>query len=332
MEMPLLVVLAVVPPILFLLYILRYDRLEPEPLSLIARALFLGAIAVIPAGTIELLLQPLPLFKSGGLVGAGLTSFILIAPVEEAAKLAVVLAFFWKNQNFNEENDGIVYTGSVAVGFALAENVLYVIESGLAIGILRAITSIPLHTFTGVLMGYFVGMAKFAETPAASKRLILRGFLIAYVVHAAYDTVVLSGTAAALLMVPIVVVLFIAGFRFLKRGQALSAKRWEHGPSPASATPSPDAPSPDMPRETHPGPSVAPQEIGVYRIVISRTLFALTAVFWALMALGIVTSGPEDEIEMLDAIAGGIILTFVPVVAAITLELSHARLRKASAL
>ena len=168
MDLLLLVIIAVLPPIAFMLYIHRLDRIEPEPHGLIIKAMVLGAAAVIPAAIVELLLSMIPLFAMGGIIGAALKSFIVIAPVEEAVKLGVVLLFIWNNQNFNEENDGIVYTGAAAIGFALLENIMYVVQSGFGTGIMRAVTSIPLHTFTGVIMGYFVGIAKFAPVPGSA--------------------------------------------------------------------------------------------------------------------------------------------------------------------
>lgn len=327
MQIIFLVFLAVVPPVLFLFYILRHDRLEPEPFSLIFKALLLGGLSVIPAGLAEVFLERLPLFSAGGIVGAGLKSFLMISPIEEAVKLGVVLAFIWRNPNFNEENDGVVYTGAVAIGFALIENIFYVVESGLTIGIMRSVTSIPLHTFTGVIMGYFVGIARFAPDPGTRKRLILRGFVIAYLVHAAYDTVALSESAAALLLVPLVVALFVAGIRFLKRGQSLSARRWDPSPPP-----SPDIPAAAPEPTQEPIASAAPEpavraapRTGTYKIVISRLLFAGSAIFWALLIVGIVTAGPEEEAPATDLVAGGIILTIVPLAVGLALEISRRR-------
>lgn len=314
----LLVIIAILPPLAFMLYIYRLDRIEPEPYGLILKALALGAAAVIPAALIELSLGMIPVFALGGLAGAALKSFIVIAPVEEALKLAVVLLFIWKNRNFNEENDGIVYTGAAAIGFALLENILYVVQSGFGTGIMRAVTSIPLHTFTGVIMGYFVGIARFAPDAGTRTGAVWKGFITAYLIHAVYDTFVLSATAAALLIIPLVIALFVFGVIYLKKGAALSARRWSASPRAAGSAP-----------ETAPIPPAAPsarQGNGVYKVVVSRILFALCGGFWALLAIAMA----EKSGGTADIIAGGIIITIVPVVIAIILEISHRRHNRAA--
>jgi RsiW-degrading membrane proteinase PrsW (M82 family) len=310
-----LVILAVIPPMAFLLYINHLDRIEPEPHGLILKALILGAAAVIPAGITEALLDKAPLFAAEGLAGAALKSFIVIAPVEEAVKLAVVLLFIWNNANFNEENDGIVYVGAASIGFSLLENVLYVMDSGLGAGIMRAVTAIPLHTFTGVIMGYFVGAARFAPSPAQRKKKICAGFLAACLVHGAYDTLVLSGTGAAFLVIPLIVVLFVFGVIYLRKGAALSARRW--GVNPAGVTADQGDP-PDV--------AVPPKpEHSTYKIIISRAIFILCAVFWALLILGMIEQTGTELGGTFEIIAGGIILTFIPVLIGIILEISHKR-------
>ena len=58
----------------------------------------------------------------------------MIAPIEEFVKLLVIFIYVWDNINFNEENDGIVYTGTASIGFALFENILYVFRGEMSAG------------------------------------------------------------------------------------------------------------------------------------------------------------------------------------------------------
>lgn len=320
MDLLFLVIIAVLPPIAFMLYIHHLDRIEPEPHGFILKVIMLGGAAVIPAALAEVALSALPFFGAGGFVGAALKSFIVIAPVEEAVKLAVVLLFVWKNKNFNEENDGIVYVGAAAIGFAMVENVMYVLQHGLGTGIMRALTSVPLHTFTGVLMGYFVGIAKFAPSSQQRNRFIIRGFCIAYLVHAVYDTFALSSTAAALLILPLVVALFVFGIIYLKRGAALSARRW--GGSAPAAAPAVEA----APASSAAAPAAAAKS-GSYKIIISRVIFALCGMFWALLIAGM-SAKTSGDASMTDILAGGIIITIIPIFIGIILEISYQRYKK----
>jgi RsiW-degrading membrane proteinase PrsW (M82 family) len=327
MEPLLLVIIGIAPPIGFLAYILYLDRIEPEPMGFIIKVLLLGGLAVIPVGLAELALMNMAVFSGSGLSGAAVKSFLLIAPAEEAAKFALVMLVAWRNRNFNEENDGIVYAGTAAIGFAMVENLLYVAQFGIATGIMRAVSAIPLHTFTGVIMGYFIGIARFAPTPGRRNRNIAAGFLIALAIHAVYDTFVLSETPAALLMIPVVIALFIMGIIFLRKGRASSARRW--GKTPPQPVPAPGA-SPVSPPAADAGPVTAPSR-GGYRGVIARIILALCGIFWAMMIIGVLSESGSGTTDAMDAVAGGIVITAIPLAIGILLEVSHRRRRRLSA-
>ena len=70
----------------------------------------------------------------------------------------------WKNPNFNFKYDGIVYAVFVGMGFAIFENIKYVLEYGLLTGILRAMTAIPGHCAFAIIMGTFYGSAKYFQS------------------------------------------------------------------------------------------------------------------------------------------------------------------------
>lgn len=334
MDIIFLVIISILPPIAFLLYMLHMDKLEPEPTRLIIKVLIYGGLSVIPAALIEIGMEYILIFAASGITGAAIKSFIIISPVEEAVKLAVVFLFIWKNSNFNEENDGIVYVGTAAIGFAMFENILYVVQTGLATGIMRAVTSIPLHTFTGVLMGYFVGIAKFAPEPRQKKGNIITGFFIAYIIHGVYDTFVLSGTEAAFLVIPLVIALFILGYIYLKKGKELSAKRWGALPLTVVDVAQPTETAIDMseqrtiPAQPPSQGAAVPSGTGTYKVVISRILFVSSALFWMLLIIGITEEVKKGSAETNEIIAGGILLTMVPIVIGIVLEVSHARHKK----
>lgn len=231
-----LLFLALLPPLLFLLRLIGADANEPEPFDMILFALGLGIISTFPASIIEWLLDFIPIFGMEGFLNSAITSFIQVAPAEEACKLGVILLFVWNNRNFNEENDGIVYVTASAIGFALLENILYVFDGEALTGVMtsfaRSLTSIPLHTFCGVIMGYYVGRARFSATRKDANRLILKGFLLAWFFHGLYDTFAMANSTVSgsiLLIVPLIIVLFIVGNNLIKKGRTLSLERWNGG-------------------------------------------------------------------------------------------------------
>lgn len=72
----------------------------------------------------------------------------------------------------------------VSMGFACTENIMYVIEGGYQTAILRAFTAIPAHATFGVLMGFYMGKAKFSKNRTLFN---LTGLLLAVLFHGAYD-------------------------------------------------------------------------------------------------------------------------------------------------
>ncbi len=104
--------------------------------------------------------------------------------VEEFSKYIIVKYYAQRNKEFNEPFDGIVYAVMVSMGFAALENVLYVFQYGFATGVTRAFTAVPAHATFGILMGYFMGKAKFSKNKL---QLNLLGLFAATLFHGAYD-------------------------------------------------------------------------------------------------------------------------------------------------
>lgn len=72
----------------------------------------------------------------------------------------------------------------VSMGFAAVENLLYVLEGGLEVALMRAFTAIPAHATFAIIMGYFMGKAKFSNH---RMKWNLIGLSCAILFHGAYD-------------------------------------------------------------------------------------------------------------------------------------------------
>ena len=306
----LVLLVSIGPAAVFLGWILHMDRLEPEPLGYVLAVVGMGAASCIPAVIVELALEALPLPVLPGLAAVAFDAFVRVAPIEELCKLGVVLLFVWRSRHFNEENDGVVYVGASALGFALLENVAYVVEGGIGVGVMRAFSAIPLHLVTGVTLGFHVGVARFTPDAVHARRLILRGFLIAYLLHGAYDTLVGSGSALALLALPLVVLLFVTGVTFVRKGRMLSVTRWAGAGGP------PPAPTPAA-RTSGPARWMA---------VASRSLLGACVIFWILLLSGLM--GAEADPGSEGALLGGAILTVLPACLGVALEAAYQRRRR----
>lgn len=189
MDLAISLILAIVPALLIVIYFYRKDRAKPEPKGIVIRMFLLGLLSTVPAIFIELGLDGLRGFLNPyyRLLYPVFKAFIVAGLVEESLKLFIVKKFVFRKKCFDEVMDGIVYTVIAGMGFACLENVLYVLGNGITVGILRAFTSIPMHASVSVIMGYWIGIAKFSETRASRRKLIMKGFLLAVLFHGLYD-------------------------------------------------------------------------------------------------------------------------------------------------
>jgi len=181
-----LFLLAVAPSMIIIIYIYVKDKFEKEPWKLLAKNFFLGATLSVAATFAigKLLTDILPAMSNESLVDMFVKAFIVVALVEEFSKYIIVRYFAQRNNAFNEPFDGIVYAVMVSMGFATLENVLYVFSYGFETGILRAFTAVPAHATFAILMGYFMGKAKFSENRFM---LNMTGLFVATLFHGAYD-------------------------------------------------------------------------------------------------------------------------------------------------
>jgi len=139
-------------------------------------------------------------------------AFISAGLIEELVKLIVIYFYIYSQEDFKEIIEGVIYSISVALGFATFENYLYFIRASFIPGyaitviLMRAISATIGHAlFTG-FMGYYIGIAKYTQKKQLS--LFLKGYLIAVVLHGIYDFVLMLGTSLAYVAIPILIFMF----------------------------------------------------------------------------------------------------------------------------
>lgn len=182
-----LLLISILPVFILLGYIYLKDKNEREPWGLLIKAFLSGAFVAV--------LILLWSFVEG-IIGIHLTafaensavlkSFFQAAIPEEGLKLLFLYWLIWKNKEFNEHFDGIVYAVFVSMGFACVENILYVYSGGFETGIVRALLAVPGHFLFAVIMGYFFSRARF--TPMRKGRLLAMAFICPVLAHGLYDT------------------------------------------------------------------------------------------------------------------------------------------------
>ncbi len=211
----LLLVVSVAPAALLMFYIYHQDKYQKEPVKSLIKAFCAGMLSVTFTLTavqfIEYTIGLIPILNETVFYD----SFITAGIPEELCKFAVFMIFIWNDKNFDEYFDGIVYASFISLGFATVENIMYVLPGGLSVGIMRALLSVPGHFFFGIIMGYFLSLAKFNR----SKRglYIFLGLLFAILAHGVFDWLLMFSERAGEGLGIFIYMFFIAGDIFLWR-------------------------------------------------------------------------------------------------------------------
>ncbi|MDP2587391.1 MAG: PrsW family intramembrane metalloprotease [bacterium] len=185
------ILLALLPSLFWLWWYLRQDRAHPEPKRFIWRVFLLGMLVTLPALFIEYTIDLYIGFSAPGFSGASIIGALLVvAPVEELAKFVVVYMSVFNHKVFDERLDGVMYMVVASLGFATVENILIVLGEGASVLPLRFVTATLLHALAAGIVGYFMGMAKFAKR--GKGWLIVLGLIIGIALHGLYDVVALS--------------------------------------------------------------------------------------------------------------------------------------------
>lgn len=173
------------PVIAIIVYIYAKDKHEKEPRHLMFFSFLSGAfLSIIITTILYIILDYLFPLDSSKVIQQFIKAFFIVGFTEEFSKYIIVRYYAQPKPDFNEPFDGIVYAVMVSMGFAATENILYVLEGGYEVALLRSFTAIPAHATFAVIMGFFMGKAKFSNRRSKWN---LIGLLGAIIFHGAYD-------------------------------------------------------------------------------------------------------------------------------------------------
>ena len=220
---PILIAAAVIPAIFLLVQVNKADKLDKEPagllISLVIQGIISTALAVITERLGTALLDSL--WDESSLAYRLCMYFIVVGLSEEGFKYLLLKRRTWYSPDFNCQFDGVVYAVCVALGFALWENIGYVVMYGFGTALVRAVTAVPGHACFGVFMGAFYGMARRCANygyERASKNGRRLAVVVPMVLHGIYDFIASSeaGSSEWVFLV-FVAVLFLITSRMVKR-------------------------------------------------------------------------------------------------------------------
>lgn len=211
----------IIPMVIYLIFIWKLDKYEPEPLKYVLQHFLWGSL-----GAIFLAILAGSIFTSSiyMLTGISITPFfetVMVAPLIEELTKGIFLVKTINSSKFDNVTDGLVYGGAIGLGFGMTENIFYFIAYGdtlsswISIVLIRSAFSAVMHCIATASMGAFLGIAKYSPKSAKSFY-IISGYLLAVGIHflwnisVSFEETFLLG----LLFMVFIIVVFLVTFYF----------------------------------------------------------------------------------------------------------------------
>lgn len=181
----------VFPALLWLWFWLKEDRINPEPRQVLAYCFLGGMVSV-------LFVLPLQAIVYKG--GYNLTMlFIVWAFIEEAMKFLFVYLIAFQSKAYDEPIDAVIYMITGALGFAAAENVLFLLDpfiagdiiTGLMTGSMRFIGPSLLHIVASATLGAFIAFS-FYSPKKVKHHYMIAGLFFATLIHIIFNLTMAS--------------------------------------------------------------------------------------------------------------------------------------------
>ncbi len=186
---------SIVPSSLVVWYVWETKPYEKVPAKLVTFTFLLGFVLVAVPLAVNTATFPYFVPLTGGIA---LFFFVVVAPVEETVKWLAVRLYGYGDDSFDTAADGAVLGAVAGLGFATAENAVYMMSGsllGMGVGVglegvphkmsvVRA-GAAPLHVIWSAIAGYYLALAKLNREHAAP--IIFKGLLIAVFLHGAYN-------------------------------------------------------------------------------------------------------------------------------------------------
>lgn len=190
-----------VPMFLYAAFIYWLDRYEKEPKALLGAAFMWGVIIAAGGAFIINTVFGIGIYVVTGseaLTNLGTAS--VVAPVvEEILKgMAVAVVFLMFRKEFDSILDGIIYGGIAGLGFAAAENTLYIYRNGyleggweglFALVIVRVILVGWMHAFFTAFTGIGFAIARLNKNIFIKIIAPIAGLAVAIFIHAFHNTI-----------------------------------------------------------------------------------------------------------------------------------------------
>ncbi|MBP9757232.1 MAG: PrsW family intramembrane metalloprotease [Candidatus Pacebacteria bacterium] len=191
----------VLPALAWLWFWRREDAAHPEPRRLIALAFFAGMVTVAIVIPMERFVEPIikDLTLPGFIFASQTLVFTAWSFIEEIMKFLAARFTVLKRREDDEPIDPVIYMITVALGFAAAENTLFLISpiggetfvQTFITGNLRFIGATLLHVLSSAVIGVALGLSFYASK-RIKRRYMIGGVILACLLHSAFNFFILN--------------------------------------------------------------------------------------------------------------------------------------------
>lgn len=210
----------ILPALAWVWFWRREDSVHPEPRRLIALAFLAGMVAV---GVV------IPLEKSvAPFIASQTLLFSVWSVMEELIKYLMARLTVLHRWEDDEPIDSVIYMVTVALGFAAAENTLFLLSplagdtvaQAILTGDLRFVGATLLHVLSSAVIGVALALA-FYKSRRAKHRYALVGVILAAALHSTFNFLILNTPEEHLLrtfsLVWLGLIVLLAALEYVKR-------------------------------------------------------------------------------------------------------------------
>lgn len=215
-----LLTVAIAPGLALFSYFYLRKQIAKEPSRTLFHTFLYGGLMTFPILFIQHVFEEENIFTH-----VFLRNVVFTSGLEEFFKWLILLLAIYRHIEFKDAYDGILYGASVSLGFATVENILYLFTYGTEIAFIRALLPVSSHALFGVVMGYYIGRAKFA-VEADKRKMLFLAFFAPYVLHFTYNSIFLVQQFALYLAVPFMLFLWWFGLTRVKYAHTFAMQQF----------------------------------------------------------------------------------------------------------
>ena len=180
----------------------------------------------IPSVVLTLYFQPFwegALYNFTGLwygMNPVVANILIVGPVEELSKFLTFIFLTTIIKSIKEPRDAVIQAASVALGFALVENIIYAWSGGLVLLLIRSFITIVGHMTYAAIWGFAWGAFKYSSAngrKSSDRYFIIPSLILSAMFHGLYNSLLdYNHTFLALASDFITIILFYKIYRYVR--------------------------------------------------------------------------------------------------------------------